>query len=66
MNITLVLNIKLWKKKAKTFFQEIESIVPSFNKTSEKEKVTFMFTFNEYDGTKLIVKRFNGLYVLKK
>lgn len=54
------------KKKAKTFFQEIESIVPSFNKTSEKEKVTFMFTFNEYDGTKIIVKRFNGLYVLKK
>lgn len=32
---------------------------------SDEEKFVFMFTFNEYDVTKIIVKGVNDLYVLR-
>ena len=42
-------------------FQEVESIVPDFTKCLMRKKFAFMFTFNEYDVTKIIV----ALYVLR-
>lgn len=59
------LKCQILEKCRQKLFQELENIIPDFTKMSDEEKFVFMFTFNEYDVTKIIVKGVNDLYVLR-